>query len=328
MKKSRSVRAYHSHQPGESYAHSIDNVVNHEHHHHSDYRSMHEGSINILKVVIFLTLIFSIIEFIGGYLFNSLALFSDAAHMLTDSISLFIALLMAFLAKKPADQYHSYGYGRSEVIGALFNSFFMFGVIIYIFIEAVARFKNPVEVKAFQMMMIAIIGLFVNILVFYMLKKDSNNVNIKAALLHVIGDLLGSVAAIVAGVIIYFTGLNIADPILSVLVAFILIPSAVRLMKNSIHILSGGVPQSIDFYDVGKSLENIKNVENIHDLHIWTIDSKNFALTCHVNLSNMNHWNQILFDSQKMLYSKYNIVHITLQPELNISEENKLMCNF
>lgn len=313
---SKKEEKYHLHQPGHSHAHSIDNVVNHEHHHDIDYRKLQEGSIKILKIVIFLTFGFALIEFIGGHLFNSLALISDAAHMLTDSSSLLIALIMAYLARRPADHNHSYGHGRSEVIGALVNAMFMFAIIIYIFVEAVARFQNPVEVKAIQMMIVASIGLLINIGVFYVLQKDNDNVNIKAALLHVLGDLLGSVAAIGAAIIIYFTGWNIADPILSVLVGIILIPSTFNLVKKSLHILAEGVPEHVDFYEVGKKLEMIENVESVHDLHIWTIDSKNLALTAHIHMSDVSLWPKVLEDCQKMLYEQYNIVHVTLQPEM------------
>lgn len=308
---------YHLHTPGQEYAHSVDNVGNNHHHNHLDYKKLQEGSITILGIVIFLTLGFSIIEFIGGYYFNSLALISDGAHMLTDSSSLFIAMLMAFLAKRPADANHSYGHGRSEVLGALFNSLFMIGVILYIFVEAYHRFNAAVEVKALQMTVVASIGLLVNIGVFFVLSRDSNNMNIKAAVLHVLGDLLGSVAAIIAGLVIYFTGWNLVDPILSVLVGVILIPSTVSLIKRSIHILSEGVPEEISFEAVGKDLEEINNVEHVHDLHIWTIDSKNFALTAHLTVKNLENWPKVLNDSEKMLFEKYNIIHVTLQPELD-----------
>lgn len=311
---------YHLHTPSQEYAHSVDNVGNNHHHNHLDYKKLQEGSITILGIVIFLTLGFSIIEFIAGYYFNSLALISDGAHMLTDSSSLLIALVMAYLAKLPADHNHSYGHGRSEVLGALLNSVFMIGVIIYIFIEAVDRFNNPVEVKALQMTIVAGLGLLVNVGVFLVLSKDNHNMNIKAALIHVIGDLLGSVAAISAGLIIYFTGWNIVDPVLSVLVGVILIPSTVRLIKKSVHILSEGVPEEISFNDVGKSLEQIENVSYVHDLHIWTIDSKNFALTAHLTVKNLENWPKVLDESEKMLFAKYNIIHVTLQPELEKQE--------
>lgn len=308
---------YHQHHEGDVDAHSPSNVSNHhlnkDGHHHAD---LHNKSIGLLKIVICLTFGFAIIEAFGGYFLNSLALMSDAAHMFTDSSSLLIALVMAYFAKIPADHNHSYGHGRAEVIGALFNSIFMFIVIGFIAWESIDRFQNPLNVQAGQMIIIASIGLIINIAVFLILSKDDNNMNIKAALLHVIGDLLGSIAAIVAGVVIYFTGWNIVDPILSLLIAVILIPSTFSLIKKSIHVLAEGVPHELDFYDVGKSLSNIPEFNNVHDLHIWTIDSKNFALSAHISLTDMSKWSKGLETAQKVLLEKHNILHVTLQPEL------------
>lgn len=315
---SKKHQRYHQHHSGDVDAHSPSNVSNHSHHQYDGHyhTDLHNKSIGLLKVVIFLTFGFAIIEALGGYFFKSLALMSDAAHMFTDSSSLLLALIMAYFAKIPADHNHSYGHGRAEVIGALFNSIFMFIVIGVIAWEAIDRFKNPLEVEAAQMMIIASIGLIINIGVFYTLSKDNDNMNIKAALLHVIGDLLGSVAAIVAGAVIYFTGWNLIDPILSMLIAIILIPSTFSLMKRSLHILAEGVPHELDFYAVGQTLSEIPEFQNVHDLHIWTIDSKNFALTAHVSLNDLNQWEKGLASAQKILLDKYNILHVTLQPEI------------
>lgn len=315
---SKKHQRYHQHHSGDVDAHSPSNVSNHSHHQYDGHyhTDLHNKSIGLLKVVIFLTFGFAIIEALGGYFFKSLALMSDAAHMFTDSSSLLLALIMAYFAKIPADHNHSYGHGRAEVIGALFNSIFMFIVIGVIAWEAIDRFKNPLEVEAAQMMIIASIGLIINIGVFYTLSKDNDNMNIKAALLHVIGDLLGSVAAIVAGAVIYFTGWNLIDPILSMLIAIILIPSTFSLMKRSLHILAEGVPHELDFYAVGQTLSEIPEFQNVHDLHIWTIDSKNFALTAHVSLNDLNQWEKGLASAQKILLDKHNILHVTLQPEI------------
>ena len=314
---------FHSHGSHDHDAHSPNNVANHNHHHHTDFSSLQNKSINLLKIVIFLTFGFAIVEAICGYLFNSLALMSDAAHMFTDSSSLLIALVMAYLAKIPADHNHSYGHGRAEVIGALFNSLFMFVVIGFITWEAFVRLNQPIEVKAVQMIAVASIGLVINIGVFYVLSKDSHNMNIKAALLHVIGDLLASVAAILAGVIIYFTGWNLIDPILSFVISIILIPSTISIFKKSIHVLAEGVPYELDFYEVGKTLETVEQFESVHDLHIWMIDSKNFALSAHVDIKKMSSWEDGLNNAQKILFDKYKILHVTLQPEIISDTDDK-----
>lgn len=314
---------YHQHHEGDVNAHSPNNVSNHNHHDHIDYSSLQNKSMGLLKVVIALTFGFAIIEVIGGYLFNSLALISDAAHMFTDSSSLLIALAMAYFATIPADHNHSYGHGRAEVIGALFNSLFMFFVIGFIGYEAFKRFQQPSEVQSLQMMAVATVGLFINIGVFYVLSKDNHNMNIKAAMLHVIGDLLGSVAAIVAGAVIYFTGWTMIDPLLSLLIALILIPSTVSLCKRSLHILAEGVPTDLDFYEIGETLSKIPQFVDVHDLHIWTLDSKNIALSAHVSLKDMHNWQDGLHEAQKILYEKYKILHVTLQPELYVEDTPK-----
>ena len=313
---------FHSHGNHDHDAHSPNNVANHNHHHHTDFSSLQNKSINLLKIVIGLTFGFAIFEAIGGYLFNSLALISDAAHMFTDSSSLLIALIMAYVAKFPADHNHSYGHGRAEVIGALFNSLFMFVVIGFIAWQSFVRLQNPVEVKAIQMIIVASIGLVINIGVFYVLSKDNHNMNIKAASLHVIGDLLASVVAIVAGVVIYFTGWNTIDPLLSFIVAIILIPSTISIFKKSLHVLAEGVPHELDFYEVGKTLETVEQFESVHDLHIWMIDSKNFALSAHVDIKDMSSWEAGLNNAQKLLFDKYKILHVTLQPEI-VSDDKK-----
>lgn len=314
---------FHSHDGHDHDAHSLNNVANHHHHHHTDFSSLQNKSINLLKIVICLTFGFAIVEAIGGYLFNSLALISDAAHMFTDSSSLLIALVMAYLAKLPADHNHSYGHGRAEVIGALFNSLFMFVIIGFIAWQSFFRLQNPVEVKSVQMIVIAFIGLIINIGVFYVLSKDNHNINIKAALVHVVGDLLASIAAILAGIVIYFTGWNTIDPLLSFIVAIILIPSTVSIFKKSIHVLAEGVPYELDFYEVGKTLETVEQFESVHDLHIWMIDSKNLALSAHVDIKDMSYWEAGLNNAQKLLFDKYNILHVTLQPEVISDNKNK-----
>lgn len=308
---------YHLHHPNEKDAHSPNTNGNHHNHNHGhiDYENLQSKSINILKFVIILTFGFALIEAMGGYLFNSLALISDAAHMFTDSSSLLIALVMAYISRIPADYNHSYGHGRAEVLGALFNSLFMIAVIGGIFYAAIQKFQNPNEVQAIPMLIVASIGLIINIGVFFILQKDNHNINIKAAIIHVLGDLLGSVAAIASAIIIYFTKWNIVDPILSVLVCLILIPSTYILLKRSMHILLEGVPEGVDFYSVGKKLENTPQVKAVHDLHIWTLDSKNLALSAHIIVEDINRWDETLNACEKMLYHDFGIVHTTLQPE-------------
>lgn len=307
---------YHSHDEKHVDAHSPNSSHNHSMVKEENNIAKQKRSMRILKFVIILTFGFALIEAVSGYLFNSLALMSDAAHMLTDSSSLLLALIMAYFGSKPADNNHSYGHGRFEVLGALANGVFMLFVIVYIFIESLRKFANPGEVNAIPMLIVASMGLIINIVAFLILNKDNHNMNVKAATLHVMGDLLASVAAIVSAILIYYTGYHIIDPILSMLISIILIPATYSILKKSVHILLEGVPEDIDFYEVGDTLKTIENVRNIHDLHIWSLDSKNYAMSAHVTITDFNEWNNVLKSIQKTLYEKYNIVHVTLQPEL------------
>lgn len=316
MKKSEGKMHYHSHDERHSDAHSPNSSHNHSLVKEEDNISKQKRSMKILKFVILLTFSFALIEAVSGYLFNSLALMSDAAHMLTDSSSLLLALLMAYFGSKPADDNHSYGHGRFEVLGALANGAFMLFIIVYIFIESIRKFANPGEVNAIPMLIVASIGLLINIVAFLILHSDKNNMNVKAAALHVMGDLLASVAAILSAILIHYTGYNIIDPILSMLISIILVPATYSILKKSVHILLEGVPEDIDFYEVGDTLKAIENVRNIHDLHIWSLDSKNYAMSAHVTITDFSKWNSVLKSIQKTLYEKYNIVHVTLQPEL------------
>lgn len=316
MNKEEDKMHYHLHNEFQHDAHAPNSNHNHRLVKTEDNIAKQKKSMKILKFVTILTFGFAIIEAVSGYLFNSLALLSDAAHMITDSSSLLLALIMAYFGSKPADDNHSYGHGRFEVLGALANGIFMLFVIGYIFIEAIKKFANPGDVQAIPMLLVASIGLFINIAAFLILHRDKNNMNVKAAALHVMGDLLASVAAIISAIIIYYTGYTIVDPILSLLISIILIPSTISILKKSTHILLEGVPDGINFYEVGDTLKEISNVKNVHDLHIWSLDSKNYALSAHITITNFNEWNKVLKNIQRTLFDKYNIVHVTLQPEL------------
>lgn len=307
---------YHLHDNKVDHSHDDDHCANHGHHHNIDYAQLRKSSTKTLKVIMIFTLSFAFVEAIGGWLSGSLALISDALHMVTDSASLFIALWMAKISQIPADNNHSYGHGRADTLGAFINGLFMLGIIVFIGYEAINRIINPQPVNGFNVMIIASIGLMINIVAAYLLHKNSHSLNTKAAFIHVLGDLLGSVAAIVAGIIIYFTGMNIVDPILSLIISAILIAPTFNLLKKSSHILMEGVPEDINYEKVGKSLSSIKGVISIHDLHIWTMNSNNTALSAHVLINEITDWDKVLEECQKMLSHHYDIGHVTLQPEL------------
>lgn len=308
---------YHLHNHNDTHSHDDDHSSNHEHHSSmldfSDIRKQRTAS---FKVIMALTAFFAIVEFVGGYWTNSLALISDAFHMITDSSAIFLALIMSHISTRPADDNHSYGHGRADILGAFINSIFMLGIIAYLIYESIHKFMQPSEVNSLPMILIATIGLFINMIAAKILHAHQNNLNSRAAFLHVLGDLLSSVATIIAGVIIYYTKWNFLDPLLSLLIAMILIPSTIRIIKQSVHILMEGVPEAINYNDVGHTISTLPGIVSVHDLHIWIMNSDTISLSAHVVIHNPLEWEPVLHSVQKLLSEKYNIHHVTLQPEI------------
>mgnify|MGYP000268219590 CR=1 FL=1 len=282
-------------------------------HNHSHNHS--HGSGKTLLFCLIFTTAFAGVEVVGGVLADSLALLSDAGHMLTDSLSLGVGDFSAWLARKPASRKHSFGLKRAEVLGALFNVLFMSLVIAFIGYEAIHRLLDPPPVAGAMVLLIGGLGLLVNVIVAWILLRGEQTMNVRGALLHVMGDLLGSVAAIGAGTIIYFGGPLIADPLLSLFVCLLILISAVRLFLEVVHVLMEGVPRDIDAREVSKALADIEGVNAVHDLHIWSLSSNSYALAAHVDLDSMDLWAQILPQLQMMLREQFGIEHATLQPE-------------
>ena len=272
-------------------------------------------SLRILLIGLFLISLFAVIEFVGGLITNSLALLSDAGHMITDATSLLIAVVAQVLVVKSKGKKSTYGLYRLEVFAALFNSLFLFALIGYIAYEAVNRFLEPQPVKGAQMLVIAFAGLIINLIVGYMLYKNSeDNINVKAAFLHVVTDTLGSVAAILSGLAIIFFELYVADPILSVAICLLIIPGAYSVLKNSVRILLEIAPAHLDMEEITQDIKSIKGVKDVHDLHIWAITHGNVILTAHVVVEDLGFCNDILNEISS-LAQKYGIAHTTVQLE-------------
>jgi cobalt-zinc-cadmium efflux system protein len=290
-----------------------DHHGGHEHHGHHHHGS--NANRNVLLIALLLTLGFALVEAFGGWISHSLALISDAGHMFSDALSLGLAALAAQLAKRPPSAKHSFGLVRAEVIAASVNGVLMLAVIVYIVVEAVKRLQAPEPVQGFTVMVIAFIGLLVNIVVAYMLSRGEHNLNTRAALLHVIGDLLGSVAALVAGAVIYFTGWMPIDPLLSIFVALLILGSTLNLLREALHVLMEGVPRGLDLDAIGQRIAKTLDVQSVHDLHIWTLASGQASLSAHISLININNWPNTLESIRLMLRREYGIEHVTLQPE-------------
>lgn len=276
---------------------------------------------------------YMIIEAIGGFITNSLALLSDAGHMLSDSISLGIALLAFTLAGKAANQRKTYGYKRFEILAAVLNGVTLVLIAIYIFYEAIQRFQNPPEIASTGMLIIAIIGLLINILVAWIMVRGGDveeNLNMRGAYLHVISDMLGSIGAIIAALLIMFFGWGWADPLASVIVAALVLRSGYYVTKSALHVLMEGTPQNVDIDDVIQTIQNTKGIHSVHDLHVWSITSGLNALSCHAVVDAQ----MTIAESERLLHqiehelAHKNIHHMTIQLESSSHpHEDAILCN-
>lgn len=274
------------------------------------------GSTRKLLLALGLTLGFALVEAVAGWWSGSLALLGDAGHMLTDSMSLGLAAAAAMLAKRAPSPLHSYGFGRAEIVAALINALTMMAIVVLIGAEALDRLGSPEPVKGGIVMAVALVGLLINLGAAWLLSGDRHNMNVRAALLHVMGDLLGSVAALVSGIVIVFTGWTTIDPLLSLLIVVLILVSAVRVLREAVHALMEGVPLHLDLERVGHAMANVEGVISVHDLHIWSLSSKRVALSAHIVIADFNQWPQTLHRLQHDLDSQFAITHVTLQPEV------------
>lgn len=270
----------------------------------------------VLGGAVLLTLTFAAIEVIAGFWSNSLALISDAGHMVTDSTALGLALLAQYIARRPPSPRHSFGFGRAEALAAFINGLAMIVVVGWIFFEAAHRFAKPEAVQGASVFIVGLIGLVINLLVAWLLSRDQTSVNTRAALVHVMGDLLGSVAALTAGAVIYFTGWLTIDPLLSILVSMLILKSTIGVLRDSYHVLMEGVPYHIDYIQVGADLAEINGVLSVHDLHVWEMSAGEPALIGHVEIRDLQEWPTVLTNIRRMLLTKHGIDHVTLQAEL------------
>lgn len=287
-------------------------------HHHGNGHPSHEatsGGTRALAIAVALTFGYALVEVAGGLWSGSLALLADAGHMATDSAALLFALVASVIARRPASDRHSFGLARIEVIAAFVNALAMLAVVAWIFVEAFNRIGTPVPVKGLQVFGIAAVGLAVNLVVAWTLSRDRSNLNTRAAFLHVLGDLLGSVAAIAAGLIIHFGGPTLVDPLLSMLVGGLILRSTTSVLRESTLVLLDSVPRDVDFAAVGTALARVPGIVSVHDLHVWTMVPGRPALSAHVLVGDIDEWAVVLHRARAMLKREFQIDHVTLQPE-------------
>lgn len=284
----------------------------HSHHHHHEH-----GAERRLLWALLLTGSFMVAEVIGGLMSGSLALLADAGHMLTDSASLALAWAAARAARRPADALRSYGYHRAQVLAALINGVAFIAIVVWIVAEAVQRLLEPVPVLGGMMLVVAVLGLLVNVAAFFLLHGgDHGNLNVQGAVLHVLGDLLGSVAAIVAAGVILLSGWTPIDPLLSVLVAALILRSAWVLVRKSGHILLEGTPEGVDLDLLRAALHDaVPEVRDVHHVHVWSLTPQRPLLTMHVEVSTEVDHTQVLARIKGVLEQQFGIDHSTVQIE-------------
>ncbi|WLD93605.1 cation diffusion facilitator family transporter [Alkalihalobacillus sp. AL-G] len=286
--------------------------------HHLNHKKEQQKSKKTLWVTLLLTLFFTIVELVGGLLSNSLALLSDSGHMISDVVALGLSMVAIYMATRNPDKRYTFGRLRFEIIASFLNGLALAVIAIGIFIEGIRRMIHPQDVNLQLMLIIATIGLIVNVVLTYILSrsiKEEENLNIKSALWHFIGDLLSSIGIIVSGILIYVTGFYFFDPMISIVIGVIIFVGGSRIIRESYLILMESVPDKFDLDLIREDIGMVNGVEDVHEMHLWTISTDHFSLTAHVFICEGIQSFDVVLAIDEMLKEKYGIEHSTIQTE-------------
>ena len=286
---------------------------------HSHAQKANEKNLRRVMVALVLTGAFMIVEVVGGIISGSLALLADAGHMLTDTMALALAAMAFHVSKRPPDGNLTFGYQRFQILAAFVNGLSLLAVVGWILFEAINRFISPNEILGETMLVVAAAGLLVNLISFAVLHSgDQENLNIRGAALHVAGDLLGSVAAIVAALVIIYTGWTLIDPILSVAVAALILKSAWSLVKRSAHILLEGAPEWLNVQMMqNRIVAGVPGVDEIHHVHIWGLTPQELMLTMHMSITDDASQSDVIRNAKRFLKDEYGIGHSTIEVDVD-----------
>ena len=277
-----------------------------------------------LQWALAISLAYFFAELIAGFVTNSLALLSDAGHMLSDVGAMTLSLFAFRMARRPATHQSTYGFHRVEILAALFNGLTLWLIVGIIFAAAFNRFFYPPAVESLSMTVVAIIGLLVNIAAAAILHRGHHhNLNLRGAFLHVVSDAIGSVGAIVAGLVMWRTGWYLADPLISVFIGVLILFSSWSLVRDSLSVLMQAVPKGIRLEEVRQTIEAVEGVSEVHDLHVWAVTSDIFTLSAHAVVENGGDFHEVLNGIEETLKERYNIEHITIQLEIESREEKE-----
>ncbi|MBA8764796.1 cation diffusion facilitator family transporter [Staphylococcus coagulans] len=288
--------------------------------HHVEHRKKQTHSKMTLWLSLIITLFFTVVEFAGGIISNSLALLSDSFHMLSDVFALALSMLAVYFASRKPTARYTFGYLRFEILAAFLNGLALAVISVWIFYEAIVRIIFPKPVESGLMLVIATIGLIVNIVLTVILVrslKSENNINIQSALWHFMGDLLNSIGVIIAVVLIYFTGIQLIDPILSMIIALVILRGGYKIMRNAWLILMESVPEHLDTDEIMETMKSVDQVLDVHEFHLWSITTEHYSLSAHVVLDSRSSEDayQTINELETLLKEKYGLSHTTLQIE-------------
>jgi cobalt-zinc-cadmium efflux system protein len=286
--------------------------------HHLRHVKEQSRSKKTLWIVLLLTLFFTIVEVVGGILSNSLALLSDSAHMISDVIALALSMTAVYLASRQPNARYTFGYLRFEIIASFLNGLALVVIAAGIFVEGIRRFFNPEDIDFQLMLVIAGIGLVVNLvltLVLHRSTKEEENLNVRSALWHFFGDLLSSIGVIVSAVLIYVTGQVWFDPLISLVIGIIIFTGGSKIIRESYLILMESVPDRFNLDDIRRTIREIEGVEDVHETHLWAISTDHYSLTAHVFADDKIQPHCIILGITETLKQKYGIEHVTIQIE-------------
>ncbi len=281
-----------------------------------------------LLVVLGVTSVYLLTELVGGYLTGSLALLSDAVHMLTDIAALCLGMLTLWISTRPASSAKTYGYLRAEILGALLNGLFLWVLVVFIWIEAFERLRNPRPVSGLAVMAIAIVGIGVNAFSAWMTSTETHGghkhgMAMRAVFVHVISDLIGSIGVLASGALNYFTGWMQADPAVSILIGGLVLYGSWGLVREGVDILMESVPRHIDLDEMRTDLLAVSGTEEVHDLHVWCLTTRQIALSAHAVVAADADRDRVLADMCHLLQTKFDIHHLTLQLERDNRREHE-----
>ena len=295
----------------------------HSHHHHNhqhEHSHIHSHG-NRLAATVVLNIIITIAEFVGGIVSGSLALISDAFHNLSDSLSIIIAWIAARISKKESNQQKTFGYHRAEILAALLNSATLIGICIFLIFEAYQRFLHPQQIDGKLVIVVACIGLIANVLSVFLLKANkSENLNIRAAYLHMLGDALSSVAVIIGAILIQVYQLWWIDPLITIFISIYIMYHTFHLLSDTVSILMQSAPEGIEIQNIKDEIERLDGIDNLHHIHIWSLNEKEIHFEAHIDLSENKRINEVDLLRAKvedLLTRKFNISHTTLQFEFD-----------